>query len=339
MKWEMIFILDKVSVIITTYKGQDVLSRSLNSVLSQTYANIEILVVDDNPPSSVGRKKTELLMQKYSSCIYIRHPKNMNGAVARNTGVRHATGKWICFLDDDDYMLTDRISNSVAFMDSHVDAYGMCGRVILPSESGVRLSPNIETLSPSMLLLNMNILGSGSNIFISRDFYEAINGFDESFIRHQDVEFMVRASQSGTILGSQEIVAIKFEGDTQNIPKYESLKLQKTKLTEKFRLLLESDPELFRRYNEMNAVELIYSSKAGTRIQRSEARRRLQAYRKLTLRELIASYGFDIQKNKVLKMCVHFIRAAKSKSSWNRFFAQNQDIPEGDLRFLRSIVS
>ena len=79
-----------VSVIIPTYKRADYLTRAIDSVLNQTYNNIEIIVVDDNNSNSTDRKNTESIMQKYnenSKIKYIKHSKNMNGSAARNTGV------------------------------------------------------------------------------------------------------------------------------------------------------------------------------------------------------------------------------------------------------------
>ena len=98
----------KVSVIITTYKRADMLSRAINSVLNQTYKNIEVIVVDDNGNGSEYRLKTEIIMNKYSqidNLKYIKHKENKNGSAARNTGIREATGDIICFLDDDDWNL------------------------------------------------------------------------------------------------------------------------------------------------------------------------------------------------------------------------------------------
>src|SRR5690625_1431721 len=77
----------KVSVIIPTYKRSDFLERALESVLAQSYANIEVVVVDDNEPNSSFRAKTEEKMKKYSEdkrIKYIKNKKNLGGALARN---------------------------------------------------------------------------------------------------------------------------------------------------------------------------------------------------------------------------------------------------------------
>lgn len=99
---------EKVSVIIPTYKRCDGLTQAIESVLSQTYSNIEIIVVDDNDKDSLERQKVSETMNHYAlneNIKYIQHPHNKGESAARNTGVRMATGSIIAFLDDDDQFL------------------------------------------------------------------------------------------------------------------------------------------------------------------------------------------------------------------------------------------
>ncbi|MDH6373268.1 glycosyltransferase involved in cell wall biosynthesis [Paenibacillus sp. PastF-3] len=109
----------KVSVIIPTYKRSDFLLRAIDSVLNQTYLNIEIIVIDDNEPRSNFRVETELKMKKFSNnpkIIYIKNLSNLGGALARNEGILRSTGEYITFLDDDDIYINDKISTQIEFM-------------------------------------------------------------------------------------------------------------------------------------------------------------------------------------------------------------------------------
>ena len=90
-----------VSVIIPTYKRADKLMRAVNSVCSQTYKNIEVLVVNDNENDD---QYTLALQQMFASVTDPRvrlvfQPKHINGAAARNAGIRQARGEYIAFLD------------------------------------------------------------------------------------------------------------------------------------------------------------------------------------------------------------------------------------------------
>ena len=91
-----------VSVIIPTYKRSDYLLQTIESVLSQTYPSIEIIIVDDNGLGNKFQVETQKKLQKYiveRKIIYIPHEVNKNGAAARNTGFRASKGEYINFLE------------------------------------------------------------------------------------------------------------------------------------------------------------------------------------------------------------------------------------------------
>lgn len=105
-----------VSVIIPTYNRPTYLRRCLESVLNQTYKNIEIFVVDDNNPETEARIETEKIMNEYvngKNVTYLKHNFNKNGSAARNTGWKHSSGKYITFLDDDDEIDESKIQKQV----------------------------------------------------------------------------------------------------------------------------------------------------------------------------------------------------------------------------------
>ncbi|WP_052131499.1 glycosyltransferase family 2 protein [Planococcus sp. CAU13] len=110
---------NKVSIIIPTYKRSNLLERAIESVLNQTYSNIEVVVVDDNIPDSQHRAETEIKMKKYSTdyrVIYVKNNKSLGGAFARNVGIKNANGKFITFLDDDDIYLPHKVGKQLRFM-------------------------------------------------------------------------------------------------------------------------------------------------------------------------------------------------------------------------------
>lgn len=84
-----------VSVIIPTYKGADKINSAVDSVLNQTYKNIEVIVVDDNGENESEQLLTAEKMKKYETfenVKYLVHKKNINGSAARNTGIRASKG-------------------------------------------------------------------------------------------------------------------------------------------------------------------------------------------------------------------------------------------------------
>ncbi len=104
-----------VSVVIPTYKRSTMLTRAIRSVVNQTYKNIEILVVDDNEPGDEYSIAAKDLINNlnYSQVRLVTQPKHINGAAARNAGIREAKGEYICFLDDDDLYMPNKIERQL----------------------------------------------------------------------------------------------------------------------------------------------------------------------------------------------------------------------------------
>ena len=117
----------KGSTIITTYNRPELVKRALNSALNQTYAkDTEIIVVDDYSYESL----TDIASD--SRIKYIRHETNRGLSAARNTGVKHASGKYVVFLDDDNELAPEFLEQTIKLIEHPsltFDAVGV-GRTI-----------------------------------------------------------------------------------------------------------------------------------------------------------------------------------------------------------------
>lgn len=98
-----------ISVIVPVYKVENYLAKCVNSILAQTYTNIEIFLVDDGGPDNCG-KMCDDYAQK-DNRIKVIHKKNGGLADARNAAIDVATGEWIVFVDSDDYVEPDYVEN------------------------------------------------------------------------------------------------------------------------------------------------------------------------------------------------------------------------------------
>lgn len=189
----------KVSVIIPTYKRPVFLSRAIDSVIKTKWGNLEIIVVDDNNEGDEYRKETEELMakylKKYPYIKYIKHRENKNGSVARNSGFRASTGDYIMFLDDDDEFFSNKIHAQVEFMEKRSAEWGACYTRYYDVDDRRVVAKGVENKEGDLLVdeLARNLfVHAGSNLMVRRSVVEELNGFDESFLRNQDVEFLVR---------------------------------------------------------------------------------------------------------------------------------------------------
>ena len=201
-----------VSVVIPTYGRPLLLERCIDSVLHQTYKNIEIIVVDDNDPDADARKKTEEIMQKYLGnpmFIYLQHDRNRNGSAARNTGLRAASGKYITFVDDDDELKSKKISRQVSALESRGESWVACYtayEIIKGQGNKKRSSEHKSGDCYIYALMRTMFMGSGSNLLIRKSIVDEIKGYDESFSRNQDIEFLVRVLEKGKLIYIDEVL-------------------------------------------------------------------------------------------------------------------------------------
>ena len=92
--------MPEISVIVPVYKAEAFLADCIDSILSQTFSDFEIILVDDGSPDNSGRICEEYAA-KYA-CIRVLHQENQGQAAARNHALTHAQGQWICYVDSDD---------------------------------------------------------------------------------------------------------------------------------------------------------------------------------------------------------------------------------------------
>lgn len=219
-----------VSVIIPTYKRSKSLNRAIDSVLSQTYPNIEIIVVDDNGKGSKYQMETEKSLEKYiktDKIKYITHDVNRNGSAARNTGFKHSRGEYINFLDDDDVFLPKKIERQVDKLSAsdysigatYCNTRSISNRII--SKKNKIIESNFSSEGNLLVeYLCQEVTFNTSTILFKRKVIEILKGFDESFIRHQDYELMTRFFQQFYIscTGTEILLVYDLSVDRGNNP-------------------------------------------------------------------------------------------------------------------------
>lgn len=113
-----------VSVVMATWHGKiELLKRAVDSVLMQTYENVEVVLVDDNgdEASESFRAQTQALVDEYEKeyggrILYLQNENNIGAALSRNYGISRANGDYITFLDDDDRYLPKKVENELDYM-------------------------------------------------------------------------------------------------------------------------------------------------------------------------------------------------------------------------------
>ncbi len=199
-----------VSIIIPTFNRADKVVRAVSSVLSQTFEDIEIIVVDD--ASTDG---TKAALAKYGNkIIYIQHSFNTGVSAARNTGIRKSTSKQVSFLDSDDYWLPEKLEVQVEFFNRHPEAVACQteeiwirkGRRVNPRKKHLKLTGDI--FLPSLKLC----LVSPSSVMLKRSLFEEVGTFDEALPACEDYDLWLRIACRYPVYLIKEPLVVKEGG-------------------------------------------------------------------------------------------------------------------------------
>jgi len=174
-----------VSVVIPAFNSGLGILACVESVLLQNYPSFEVVVVDDCSTDNTF----ELLSTLSDRVTVVRHEVNRGGAAARNTGVEASSGSLIALLDADDVWAPSYLTEQVSVLTS-----ARCSAVYCHAEDerGNELGGRQSGRFIRELLLGRADIVSSSALLVRRDVYLELNGFDEAFSRHQDLEFVIR---------------------------------------------------------------------------------------------------------------------------------------------------
>lgn len=111
--------MDLISVIVPVYKVEKYLDKCVQSIVDQTYKNLEIILVDDGSPDNSGAM-CDVWAEK-DSRIKVIHQRNQGGGAARNAGLDIASGEWIGFVDSDDYIAPEMYTHLMNLISDDID--------------------------------------------------------------------------------------------------------------------------------------------------------------------------------------------------------------------------
>ncbi len=181
--------IPKVSVIIPTFNRADLLAQAIDSVLSQSYTDFELIVVDDGSTDA-----TQALLSRYRERIRYLFQENRGVSAARNLGIKVARGRYICLLDSDDLWLRDKLKEQIRLMKgdpkirvSYTDEVWIRG--------GKRVNQGKRHRKYSGWILRKLLplcLISPSSVMIERGVFEEVGLFDESFPVCEDYDLWLR---------------------------------------------------------------------------------------------------------------------------------------------------
>ncbi|MGJ8548649.1 glycosyltransferase family 2 protein [Winogradskyella wichelsiae] len=204
---------EKVSIIIPLYNASEYLKETMHSVLSQSYTNIEIMVIDDHSTDDSFNKALEF----QSNTIIVKRNKGKGACAARNYGFELSTGEYIQFLDADDILSSDKIEKQVEALNGSKTELAVCNTVHFSGkpEDGkcVDQAYVYSTTKPEEFFINlwggyalpMHMIQTSAWL-TPRALIEKVGFWNETLAKDQDGEFFARVGlQSSGIIYVPEV--------------------------------------------------------------------------------------------------------------------------------------
>ena len=195
-----------VSVIIPSYNRALSIEKSVNSVLNQTYKDLEVIVVDDGSTDNTK----DILQGLSDERIRYVYQENAGACMARNNGLAHAQGSIIAFQDSDDVWACDKLEKQLEAMDK-MNADVVCCHLRHERNHHTILLP--KRIGNRFVLPTDDFFGIGTQtLLMKREVFEA-EQFDTSFPRLQDLEWMIRVLQKYRVFCMSDALVDYYLGD------------------------------------------------------------------------------------------------------------------------------
>jgi glycosyltransferase involved in cell wall biosynthesis len=204
-----------ISVVLPTFNRCRLLGRALDSVLAQTYRNLELIVVDDGSTDD-----TALLLSAYARdrLRVIRQP-NRGVSAARNAGMRQASGQWIALLDSDDYWLPQKLERQLDFFKNNPTQV-ICQTEEIWIRNGVRVNPKKRHQKFSGWIFEKCLplcLISPSAVMLRASLLEQVGFFDENLPACEDYDLWLRVTSRYPVGLIKEPLIVKCGGHADQL--------------------------------------------------------------------------------------------------------------------------
>ncbi len=190
-----------VSIVIPAYNGLPYLEEAIQSVLSQTYPNIELIVLNDG-----SKDKTAEFLNKYQGQFYFETHANMGQAATLNKGWQMSRGEILGYLSADDILAPDAVKLSVTELLDHPEIILTYGDNILIDNKSrhIRRVNALEYNYVSMVKRSTSQIGVGS--FFRKKTFERVGGWNKAYRFIPDYDFQLRLAELGAFKAINKVV-------------------------------------------------------------------------------------------------------------------------------------
>jgi glycosyltransferase involved in cell wall biosynthesis len=214
-----------VSVIIPTYNRATMVCEAIESVLNQTYKDLEVIVVDDG--STDGTQ--EVLRGRYDERVRYCFQTNSGRSVARNRGLMASRGSYVLFLDSDDLLLPQALEHEVGYLDAHPDLDVVYTDGYFCDEAGrnvSRIAPARPDHRPEDILEGLvisNVILACHSVMVRRASLDTLEPpyFDEALRGTEDEDLWIRLAARGSTFAYLDVPTCKYRVHDSNASKYD----------------------------------------------------------------------------------------------------------------------
>lgn len=209
-----------VSVIMPVFNGEEYISRSVRSILDQSFHELELIVVSEHGTSQASIAEVDKFEDP--RVVHVRNDENLGLIASLNYGVRVAKGRYIARMDSDDISLPNRLAKQVAFMDAHPEVGVLGSQVAYIDAHGKRTSrPRYfwrpETVGWDMLF---NSPVPHPSAMLRTETARMLGGYDPNARLVEDYDLWIRASHASTVMNLRdELVLIRKHGENITVTK------------------------------------------------------------------------------------------------------------------------
>lgn len=179
-----------ITVIIPTYNSAQYLTAAVESVLQQTFKDLEILIIDDG-----SKDNTSELVKSFGDKVRYIYQENAGVSIARNNGIKESKGKYVAFLDADDTWLPTKLEKQVKALKDNPD-YKFCFSDFVGVDQNLQPieMKRARLLNSAIkdLLLRGNVVGSICAVLCERELFDEVGGFDPKLSQCADWDMWIR---------------------------------------------------------------------------------------------------------------------------------------------------